>query len=268
LLQRIQREDPTLLARTDRETGQTLLSGMGELHLEVVLGRMKRDFGLEIHSGTPRVSYRETVASVGRGEAEYSRVLGDDRLFANVKLEVAPLEDRGASPRFENAMPGGRIPGTYLPAIEESVLNAADGGGAYGYPVRGIRIRLIDAVYDDVGQPEIALNSAASLAFRDALDKAGPVVLEPYGHVEVRVPEDYLGGVVKTLNQRRALVEDTGYQRTGVLVKGVVPIAEMFGFLTVLRSQSQGRGSFSLEPLDYRPVPENLVAQAHERLFG
>jgi len=268
LLVRLQREDPTLTARVDGDTGQTLLSGMGELHLEVTLQRMKRDFGLEVTAGTPRVSYRETVAAVGRGRAEYDRVLGDDRLFARVELEVEPLPDRGARPEFVDALAAGTLPGAFMPAIRDSALNGADGGGAYGYPVTGIRIRLVDAAYADAGQPEIALNSATSLAFREALEAAGPVVLEPYGRLVVRLPEEHLGGVVKTLHQRRALVEDTGYQRSGVIIQGVVPIAEMFGYLTALRSQTQGRGSFSLEPLDYRPVPENLVAQSHERMFG
>ena len=268
LLTRLQREDPTLRVRVDGETGQTLLSGMGELHLDVTLRRLKRDFGLDIQSGTPRVSYRETVVGSGAGTAEYDRVLGDDRLFARVELEIARLDDAGAKPEFESGLEPGVLPGAFLPAIRESALNAADGGGAYGYPVTGIRIRLLSASYDDVGQPEIALNSATSLAFREALTAAGPVVLEPYGRFEVRVPDDYLGGVMKSLSQRRALVEDTGFVRNAALIRGVVPIAEMFGYLTVLRSQTQGRGSFSLEPLDYRPLPQNLVADGHERLFG
>ncbi len=267
LLARLQREDPTLQVRVDGETGQTLLSGMGELHLDVTLRRLKRDFGLDVLSGTPRVSYRESVERSGTGTAEYDRVLGDDRLFARVELHIERVADVGAKPAFENGLAPGGLPAAFLPAIREAALNAADGGGAYGYPVTGIRIRLRAAEYADAGQPEIALNSATSLAFREALAAAGPVVLEPYGRLEVRVPEEFLGGVVKSLSQRRALVEDTAFTRSAALIRGSVPIAEMFGYLTVLRSQTQGRGSFSLEPLDYRPLPRNLVEEGHERLF-
>ena len=268
ILVRLQREDPTLRVKVDTETGQTLLSGMGELHLDVTLRRLKRDFALDVLSGIPRVSYRESVVGSGDATAEYDRVLGDDRLFARVALRIMRLADAGAKPEFESEVEPGTLPAAYLPAIRESALNAADGGGVYGYPVTGIRIRLLSAAYTDAGQPEIALNSATSLAFREALATAGPVVLEPYGRLEVRVPEDYLGSVVKSLSQRRALVEDTGFARNAAWIRGAVPIAEMFGYLTVLRSQTQGRGSFSLEPLDYRPLPQNLVAEDHERLFG
>jgi len=151
-------------------------------------------------------------------------------------------------------------------AILESIANAANGGGLYGYPVVGIRATLLAAEFAESGQPEIALNSAASHAFREALRAADGVVLEPYGRLEVRVPEEYVGVVMKTLQQRRAIVEDTGYHRGAAVVRGVAPIGEMFGYLTALRSHTQGRGSFSLEPLDYRPLPENLSAR-HEKLL-
>jgi len=268
ILQRVQREDPTLRCSVDPDTGQTLLSGMGELHLEVVIRRMERDFGVEVLYGKPRVSYRETVHGTASGAAEYRRQVGGDNLFARVEVGVEPLESHGAPVEVSDRMRPGTLPREYLPAIVESLHNAAGGGGLYGYPVTGVRVTLLAAAYDEVGQPEIALNSATSLAFREALRHAGGVVLEPYGRLEIRVPEEYLGAVVKTLNQRRAVVEDTRFQRDRVLIRGVVPIGEMFGYLTVLRSHSQGRGSFSLEPLDYRPVPENLVALHHERLYG
>jgi elongation factor G len=184
-----------------------------------------------------------------------------------VELEVAPLPGRRGV-EVHDGLKAGAIPQAYLPAILDSIRNAAEGGGLFGYPVTGITVTLRSAVFDDVGQPEIALNSATSLAFREALRAASAVVLEPYGRLEIRVPEDYLGSVVKTLHQRRAVVEETGFHKTAVLVRGVVPIGEMFGYLTVLRSHTQGRGSFSLEPLDYRPVPDNLVALHHERLYS
>jgi elongation factor G len=263
---RVQREDPTFLCSVDPETGQTILSGMGELHLEVILKRMQRDFGLELGYGKPRVSYRETVRGAGSGRAEYRRQVAGENLFAKVEISIAP-QPNGRGVDVKSALRLGAIPQAYLPALFDSIRNAAQGGGLFGYPVTGVQVTLDDAVYEDVGQPEIALNSATSLAFRESLRSAGAVVLEPYGRLEIRIPETYLGNVVKTLNQRRAIVEDTGFVRAGVLIRGVAPIGEMFGYLTVLRSQTQGRGSFSLEPLDYRPVPENLVALHHEKLY-
>jgi elongation factor G len=267
ILARVQREDPTFRCGVDAETGQTILSGMGELHLEVVLQRMQRDFGVELSYGKPRVSYRETIAAHGVGRAEYRRQVAGENLFARVELALDPLASRRGI-EVKDGMRPGAVPQAYLPAILDSIRNAAEGGGLFGYPVTGIAATLVSAVFDDVGQPEIALNSATSLAFREALRAATAVVLEPYGRLEVRIPEDYLGNVMKTLSQRRAIVEETGFSKSAILVRGVVPIGEMFGYLTVLRSQTQGRGSFSLEPLDYRPVPDNLVALHHERLYS
>ncbi len=268
VLARMQREDPTLRSSMDPDTGQTLLSGMGELHLEVVLGRMARDFGVDAVYGKPRVSYRETARKAATGTAEYRRQVAGENLFARVEIGIEPRADSEKPVDVVDRLRQGTIPQGYLPAIFESVANAAEGGGLYGYPVTRVRVSLLDAAFADVGQPEIALNSATSMAFREALRSAGSQVLEPYGRLEIRVPEDFLGGVVKTLNQRRAVVEDTRFARGSVVIRGVVPIGEMFGYLTALRSQTQGRGSFSLEPLDYRPVPDNLVALHHERLYG
>ena len=267
ILPRLLREDPTLASHVDPETGQTLLSGMGELHLEVVLGHLERDFGLRLNSGKPRVSYRETATRAAKGEAEYKRVVAGEPLSAWVELEIEPLEAPSLPVQVEDALPRGAIPPAMSPGILESLRNAAEGGGAYGYPVNGVRVRVTGARFAEVGQPEIALNSATSLAFRETLRTAGSSVLEPYGRLEVRVPEEYLGAVVKTLNQRRAVVEQTSVQRGGAVVRGVAPIAEMFGYLTILRSHTQGRGAFSLEPLDFRPVPDALLGAQHQRLY-
>jgi elongation factor G len=268
VLDRIQREDPTFTRTVDSDTGQMILSGMGELHLEVILRRMQREFKVEVNYGKPRVSYRETVQSEATGTADYRRQVAGENLFARVELIVSPLEDPGRRVEVVNSLSQGSVPQTFIPALVESVKNAADGGGLFGYPVTGVRVELGKASYDDVGQPEIALNSATSMAFREALKQAGTSVLEPYGRLEVRVPEDYLGNVVKSLNQRRAVVENTRFARGNVMIGGVAPIGEMFGYLTTLRSQTQGRGSFSLEPLDYRPLPDHLTALHHERLYG
>jgi elongation factor G len=267
VLARIQREDQTFRASVDPDTGQTLISGMGELHLEVVIQHMQRDLGVEVAYGKPRVSHRETVRAPGSAVAEYRRQVAGENLFARVELGIEPRPHAEGLVEVADRLKQGTLPQNFIPQMIESVRNAANGGGLYGYPVTDVRVTLLDAKYDDAGQPEIALNSATSLAFREALRAAGAVVLEPYGRLEIRVPEDYLGGVVKTLNQRRAVVEETRFTRGISLIRGVAPIGEMFGYLTVLRSHTQGRGSYSLEPLDYRPLPDNLIALHHERLY-
>ncbi len=268
LIPRLQREDPTLRSSVDPETGQSLLSGMGELHLDVTLKRIEREFGVRLGFGKPRVSFRETIRGEAEGSASYQRQVGGEALFAKVRLRVEPLSEPGARTEVRDGLASGTIPAAFVPALLDSVANAAEGGGIYGYPVTGVRATLLDASFSESGQPEIAINSAASHAFREALRNAGPVVLEPYGKLEIRVPEDYVGAVMKTLQQRRAIVMDTGFQRDSAVVRGVAPIGEMFGFLTSLRSQTQGRGSYMLEPLDYRPLPDNLTALHHEKLIG
>jgi elongation factor G len=268
LIPRLQREDPTLKASVDPETGQSLLSGMGELHLDVTLKRIEREFGIRLGFGKPRVSYRETIRGPAEGSATYQRQVGGEPLFARVRLRIEQLADQGARTEVRDGLAPGTIPAAYLPALRDSVANAADGGGLYGYPVTGVSATIEDAAFTESGQPEIAINSAASHAFREALRTAGPIVLEPYGRLEIHVPEDYVGVVMKTLQQRRAIVLDTGFARGMAVIRGVAPIGEMFGFLTALRSQTQGRGSYMLEPLDYRPLPDNLTALHHERLIG
>ena len=268
LIPRLQREDPTLKASVDAETGQSLLSGMGELHLDVTLKRIEREFGIRLGFGKPRVSYRETVRAEAEGSATYQRQVGGEQLFARVRLRVAPLPDQGARTEVSVNLSPGAIPSSFIPALRDSVANAAEGGGIYGYPVTGLLASIEDAAFGEAGQPEIAINSAASHAFRDALQHAGSIVLEPYGRLEIHVPEEFVGVVMKTLQQRRAVVTDTGFAREAAVIRGVAPIGEMFGFLTALRSQTQGRGSYVLEPLDYRPLPENLTALHHAKLIG
>jgi elongation factor G len=268
LIPRLQREDPTLQASVDSETGQSLLSGMGELHLDVTLKRIEREFGIKLGFGKPRVSYRETVREPASGSASYQRQVGGEPLSARVRLRVEPLPDQGAKTEVRDGLRPGTIPSAFLPALRDSVANAAEGGGLYGYPVTGVAATIEDAAFTESGQPEIAINSAASHAFREALRAAGPIVLEPYGRLEIRVPADFVGAVMKTLQQRRAIVNDTGFARDTAVIRGVAPIGEMFGFLTALRSQTQGRGSYMLEPLDYRPLPDNLTALHHDKLIG
>jgi elongation factor G len=264
VLERLQREDPTLQLSISEETGQTLLAGMGELHLEVVLNHVAATFGLQINSGKPRVSFRETVRAAGNASESYDRRIGDELLHATVVLSIEPSTAAEGGVLVESELPHGRISAPQEEMLLDSIRNAAAGGGGYGYPVGGIRVVLKDATVVDSAQAEIALNSACGMAFREALKDAGSVVLEPYGSLEVRVPEEYLGAVVKALHQRRAAVENTDFDRDTVIIRAVAPIGGMFGFLTDLRSQTQGRGTFSLEPLDFRPLPESHLSEHHE----
>ncbi|HEX4822862.1 MAG TPA: elongation factor G [Candidatus Polarisedimenticolaceae bacterium] len=268
LIPRLQREDPTLRTAIDPDTGQQILSGMGELHLDVTLKRIERDFGVKLGWGKPRVSFRETIRAPAQGVATYQRQVAGEQLYAKVKLRIEPLADPGARPDVVSGLAPGAIPQSFVPALVDSVANAADGGGLYGYPVTGLKATIEDAAFSDAGQPEIAINSAASHAFREALKQAGAIVLEPYGRLEIRIPDEYLGAVMKTLQQRRAVVMDTAGGTGVTIVRGVAPIADMFGYLTALRSHTQGRGAFALEPLDYRPLPANLTALHHEKLIG
>ena len=267
-LRRIGREDPTLRQKLDEETGQIILSGMGELHIDIVKNRLARDFRVEAAFGKPRVSYRETVAGRVEGEAEFARMLGNQQHYAMVRLLVEPSSgtgDRGTA-RVASRLPEGTISPGLLPGLLETLRTAAEGGGVYGYPVVDVAITLVRARIGDQGQPEIALNSAATLAFREALRRAEIQVLEPIMKLEIRTPEEHLGAVVKNLGSRRAVVEETRFLRSIVLVRGTVPLSEMFGYSTTLRSLSQGRASFNMEPLDYRPVPPSLLAALVQKI--
>ena len=266
-LRRIGREDPTLRQKLDEETGQIILSGMGELHIDIVRNRLARDFRVDASFGKPRVSYRETIASRVEAEAEFARVLGQQQHYAAVTVRVEPLHAEAAGEvRVASALPEGTLPQSLTAGLLDTLRTAAEGGGVYGYPVVGVRIVLTRARSGDQGQPEIALNSAATLAFRETLRRAEISVLEPIMKLEIRTPEEHLGAIVKHLGSRRAIVEETRFVRNAVLVRGMVPLSEMFGYSTTLRSLSQGRASFHLEPLDYRPVPPSLLSALAQKL--
>jgi elongation factor G len=237
---------------------------MGELHLDVVKNRMIREFRVEASFGKPRVSYRETLTGPSEGRGEFARAMGAQQLYAEVEVEIEPHAEQRTPVAVSRLREGAIVP-SLVPGILESLTNAAEGGGLYGYPLINVRIALTRAQYAETGSAEIALNAAAVAALRDALKRGHVAVLEPIMKLEVRTPEEYLGGIMKNLGGRRALVEDTKFTGKLVLIRGSVPLAEMFGYSTTIRSLSQGRASFNLEPLDYRPVPDNLVATFHQR---
>lgn len=268
---RLSREDPTFRFHTDPETGQLLLSGMGELHLEVLLNRMQREFNVVARYGRPRVSFRETVSGAGSGEGHFDKRIGEVAVSARARVSVAPRRrrpgDRSQAP-VEVKLDGTSTqlpPGLQREAAE--VLRAAcEAGGSYGYSVVDIAVTIQDVNTGEAPDPLIPLGATLNLALRSALTAAGTVVLEPVMKFEVRAPEEFLGAVVKDLGARRAEIRDTGVAGAIAVVRGFVPLQQMFGYSTDVRSLTQGRGSFSLEPFDYQPVPDHLTARDHTLL--
>jgi len=268
---RLTREDPTFRFHTDAETGQLLLSGMGELHLDVIRNRMQREFNVAARFGRPRVSYRETVGSPGRGEGTFEKRIGEAAIHASARVLVEPrpreLGDLGRAPVDVELAGNAKLLPAALQAEAIDILRSGlEAGGAYGYPVVDVKATLESVHLGDAPDPLLPLGASLSTALRHALAEAATVVLEPVMKFEVRVPEDFLGVVVKDLGARRAEIRDTGLAGPVALVRGLVPLSAMFGYSTDVRSLTQGRGSFSLEPFDYQPVPDHIAARDHTLL--
>ena len=263
-LQVLGREDPTFRWGGDRETGQLLISGMGELHLEVLHNKLSREMGLSVRVGTPRVAYRETISAAAEAEGRFVRQTGGRGQYGVVVLAVAPAEKTSAEAiTFINEIRQGAIPREYISAVEEGVHDAATSGPLAGYPMTGLVVTLLGGKHHPVDSSEMAFANAAAMAFKAAVDKAAPVFLEPIMLLEVTTPEAYLGGITGDLNARRANI--TGLERRGRYRKltATVPLSEMFGYTTVLRSLTQGRGTSTLEPLTYAVVPAEVAARLH-----
>ncbi len=259
-LQKLAQEDPSFRVHTDSETGQTLISGMGELHLEVLVERMKREFSVEANVGTPQISYRETIRKTISQEGKYIRQSGGRGQYGHVWLRVEPSE-AGEGYEFVNKIVGGAIPKEYIPAVEKGVRESIENGVIAGYPVVDVRVTLYDGSYHDVDSSEIAFKIAGSRCFSEAARKARPVLLEPIMKVEVVIPPDYLGDVVGDLNRRRGMIEEMEEAAVGRIVKAKVPLREMFGYSTDLRSATQGRASYSMHFLKYAELPSHISAQ-------
>ncbi|MCX7838594.1 MAG: elongation factor G [Anaerolineae bacterium] len=258
-LRRLSEEDPTFRVRTDEETGQTLISGMGELHLDVLVDRMVREFKVWANVGKPQVAYRETITRPAKGEGRFVRQTGGRGQYGHCWLELEPLE-KGKGFEFEDAIRGGVIPKEYIPAIEKGIREAMDSGVIAGYPVVDVKARLVDGSYHEVDSSEMAFKIAGSLAFKDAVQKGAPVLLEPIMKVEVVVPENFMGDVIGDLSARRAHVQGMDMHAGGmVAIHALVPLATMFGYATSLRSQTQGRGTFTMEFDHYDQLPPNLA---------
>ncbi len=268
VLNKYMKEDPTFKASVDPETGQTLIHGMGELHLEIMVDRMKREYGIEVNVGKPQVAYKETIKKPAQAEGKFIRQTGGRGQYGHVVIEIEPLE-RGQGFVFENAIVGGVIPKEFIPAVEQGIREAMQSGVLAGYPVVDVKVRLFDGSYHEVDSSEMAFKIAGSIAFKEAAKKANPVLLEPIMEVEVETPEDYVGDVIGDLNSRRGKI--MGMENKGVItvIKALVPLAEMFGYATTLRSLTQGRGTFIMKFSHYDEVPQSIAEQIiGERMAG
>jgi elongation factor G len=261
-LNALAREDPTFTFKVNEETGQTLISGMGELHLEILKNRMTRDYNLKVHVGRPRVSYRETIKkAVRRIEGTCIRQTGGSGLYAKVTIDLEPEAQPKGAPvlHFVNKLKGGVIPSEFIPAIEAGLREEAKSGGRTGYPLVDLKVTLTDGAYHDVDSSDLAYRFAASDALRKAVEEAGPVLLEPIMRIEVVTPEDYLGNVTGDLSSRRALIDRTSTRGKLMVIDARAPLEKMFGYSTAVRSLSQGRASYTMEPLEYAPAPESML---------
>jgi elongation factor G len=260
-------EDPTLRVNTDQETGQTILAGMGELHLEIIVDRMRREFGVEANVGKPQVAYRETIRIKAEGHGRHVRQSGGKGQFGECKIRIEPLEE-GKGFEFENKTVGGTIPKEYIPAIEKGIVERLEGGLIAGFPMSDVKIQVYDGNYHDVDSSEMAFKIAGSLAIQDAVKKARPVLLEPIMSVEVVVPDEYMGPVNGDLISRRGRLEGMEMRGTTQVIKSMVPLSEMFGYATELRSRTQGRASFTMHFGRYEEVPANLATEIISKAQG
>ncbi|WP_037585582.1 elongation factor G [Stenoxybacter acetivorans] len=259
-LNRLAKEDPSFRVKTDEESGQTIISGMGELHLEIIVDRMKREFGVEANVGAPQVAYRETIRKAVESEAKHIKQSGGKGQYGHVVIKMEPMEPGGAGYEFIDEIKGGVIPREFIPSVDKGIKDTLSNGILAGYPVVDVRVRLTFGSYHDVDSSQIAFELAASMAFKDGMRKASPALLEPIMAVEVETPEDYMGDVMGDLNRRRGIVlgmDDDGIG--GKKVRAEVPLAEMFGYSTDLRSATQGRATYSMEFKKYAEAPTHVA---------
>jgi elongation factor G len=268
-IQRLAEEDPTFQVRTDEETGQTIISGMGELHLEVLVDRMKREYRVEANIGRPQVAYRETVRKeVVKVEYTHKKQTGGSGQYARVIINLGPTGGDGGGYEFENKVTGGRIPREYIPSVDAGCQEAAEFGVLAGYPMVDVKVTLTDGQYHEVDSSELAFKIAGSMAFKKAAALAHPVLLEPVMSVEVRTPEDYMGEVIGDLNSRRGQIQAME-ERSGIrVVKALVPLSEMFGYVGDLRSRTQGRADYSMQFDSYAEVPPNIAKEIIAKARG
>ncbi len=266
-LQKLTEEDPTFRMSTNEETGQTIISGMGELHLEIIVDRLKREFKVEANVGRPQVAYKETIRKKVTQQGKFIRQSGGHGQYGDVVVEIEPNE-KGKGFEFTNSIVGGVIPKEFIPAVSQGVQEALQSGVLGGYPVVDVKVNLIDGSYHEVDSSEMAFKIAGSIAFKDGARKADPVLLEPVMDVEVVTPEEYLGDVMGDLNSRRGRIEGIGSRKDAQVVKAGVPLSEMFGYATSLRSMTQGRAIFTMQFSHYDEVPKSIAEQIVEKVRG
>ena len=261
-LGRLAQEDPSFRLRTDEESGQTIISGMGELHLDVLVDRMRREFNVEANMGKPQVAYRETIKKQVEQESKFVRQSGGRGQYGHVYLRIEPLvndEESEETYEFVNEIVGGAIPREFIPAVDKGCKEQMEAGVIAGYPLVNVKISLYDGSFHDVDSSEVAFKVAGSMALKEGAQKADPVILEPIMSIEVVTPEEYMGDIVGDLSRRRGVIHGMEDGPSGKVVSGEVPLAEMFGYATDIRSASQGRATFTMEPLKYSEVPSNVA---------
>jgi elongation factor G len=257
-LQRLAKEDPSFRVSTDQESGQTIIAGMGELHLEIIVDRMKREFKVEANVGKPQVAYRETIRATVESEGKFVRQSGGRGQYGHVWLKLEP-KPAGGGYEFVNGIVGGSVPREYIPAVDKGIKEAMETGVIAGYPVVDVKVTVFDGSYHDVDSSEMAFKIAGSIGFKEGFRKAKPVLLEPIMKVEVVTPEDYYGDIIGDLNRRRGQILGMEESPSGKVITADVPLAEMFGYATSVRSMSQGRATFTMEFAKYIEVPGNVA---------
>ncbi len=266
-LQKLSEEDPTFRAETNPETGETLIAGMGELHLDIMVDRMKREFKVSAKVGEPQVAYRETFTKEASAQGKFVRQSGGKGQYGDVWIDFTPNEE-GKGFEFEDAIVGGVVPREYIPAVEQGLKEAMENGVLAGYPLIDIKAKLYDGSYHEVDSSEAAFKVAASLALKNAAKNAGAVILEPIMRVEVVTPEEYLGDVMGSITARRGRVEGMEARGNAQMINAMVPLAEMFGYATTLRSSTQGRGTFTMTFDHYEPVPKSIQEEIIKKNGG
>ena len=262
-LTKLAEEDPTFQVSTNHETGQTIIAGMGELHLEIIVDRLLREYKVEANVGAPQVAYKETIKKKVEQDTKYARQSGGKGQYGHVKIKLEPNPGKGYE--FVNGVVGGAIPKEYIPAVDNGIQGAMKSGVLAGYPVVDVKVTLWDGSYHEVDSSEMAFSIAGSMAFKDAMKKCDPVIMEPIMKVNVIVPDEYMGNVIGDLNSRRGQITNQESQDGTARVTAMVPLSEMFGYATDLRSRTQGRGQYSMEPHSYVEIPKSITDKIVEK---
>ena len=262
-LKKLSEEDPTFKVSTNQETGETIISGMGELHLEIIADRLKREFNVDAAVGRPQVAYKETIKESIQSEGKYIRQSGGRGQYGHVKIRIEPMP-RGKGFEFNNEIRGGIIPSEFIPPVEKGVKEAMDKGILAGFPMVDMKVSLYDGSFHEVDSSEIAFKIAASQALQDGAKKCKPILLEPIMRLEVIVPEEYFGDIIGDLSSRRGKIEETSDRLNLKVIDAFVPLVEMFGYATILRSITQGRGTFTMEFDQYQEIPGNITQEIIE----